>query len=481
MTHADAIDDHPIVLAGDPEPDTSPRAAVPGVDAAPASCWRRVVARTILAGLALIALLAAGHVLAPRLGHLGGADAQDMSWILLPDLREEPTQAWSIAAPGVGDLVQVLPQDADHLITHRSPGDTEGAVNTIARIDANTGETVWQQEIVGRGGTLWIVGVTSGGHPVLEVPSRTPDEGWPTTEVLILDAEKGQLLSSRELRGSASASVPVHSGPVFVVEERELSRLDTTDLGATPTWQTEIGRGVRWPALDSSQRFLSLSESQDGLIILDALTGNRPTNVQIDPERDGWLRGLGETIVRATAVDRESELTVFEPDGEVRWEVRGNSFEVVRIAEDELGIFRLTHIDPQSDGSVMESTIERLDPLTGEGMWAQPVLTDGAHIATGLTMQSMQMHDSRHTTESVLLNLENGSIAGTIDHEGVPWHTLIGGKSVFYGIDNAGVLRAWDHDASTLWSLPTPSDSIVLAPERLITSHRTDGTITAWR
>lgn len=444
---------------------------------APTKRRRPWLALALFVGLVATALAAGGFIAKKHLG----ANEVDLSWIVLPDLRDEPTQAWSITAPGTGDLVQVLAQDADHILAHRSPGELEGAINTIALIDAGDGETVWQRELVGRGGTVWVVGVTRGGHPVLEV-AGPPDAAAVTTDAIVLDAKTGDTLSHREVVGSAS--VPIPGGPTFVIDDGVVSRFDDTDLTATPTWQAEPGSNLRWPSLDSSGRFLSLSMGEDDLAILDAATGQPPTDFQIDSDTedtegaagtDGWFNALGDTTVRVTSVDRESQLTVLEPDGSIRWETRGDAFEVLRIAEDALGIFRVTHVEP--DGG----TIERLDPLTGEDMWGSPVPTDGTHIATGATLRSIQMHDGRRPTQSILLNLEDGTVAGVIDHDGVPWYTLTGGESIFYGIDDTETLHAWDHSASPLWSVPTQSDSIVRVPDRLLTSHRIDGTISAWR
>lgn len=433
--------------------------------------------RALLAGLVVTALVAGGLIATTHLG----ADDTDLSWFVLPDLIDEPTQAWSITAPGAGDLIQVLAQDGDHVLTHRSSGEFEGAINTIALIDTGKGKTVWQREITGPGGTVWVVGVTRGGHLVLEVAG--PPEATPvSSDAIVLDAGTGATLSHREL--TRSVSVPIPGGPIFIIDGNVVERFDGTDLSATPTWQAEPGGSVRWPSLDSSGRFLTLSAGGDGQLTLDAATGQPPTNIQVDSDAedtegstgtDGWFHALGDTIVHVASVDRERQLTVLEPDGSIRWQARGDSFEVLRIADDALGIFRVTHVEP--DGG----SIERLDPLTGESMWGPPVPTDGTHIATAATLRSIQMHDGRMPAQSVLLNLEDGTVAGMIDHDGVPWYTLTGGESIYYGIDGAGTLHAWDHDATPLWSLPTQSDSIVRTPNLLLTSHRTDGTVTAWR
>lgn len=141
--------------------------AAPIGDAAPPASHRRALVLAILAGLVVISLLAAGLFAARHFGYLGGASTDhDMTWFVLPDVRDEPTQAWSITAPGAGSLVQVLGQDADHLVTHRSSDDT--APQTVALINARTGDTVWERDLAGRGGPTWVVGIMAGGHPVLE-------------------------------------------------------------------------------------------------------------------------------------------------------------------------------------------------------------------------------------------------------------------------------------------------------------------------
>lgn len=125
------------------------------------------------------------------------------------------------------DFSTLLPDGDDVYVISAHQNQDLPEPGVVSRLDATTGERVWEQEVDG----IWYIGVTDGEQLYLMAPSFSEEPA----EVVALDAGSGAESWRQTLENSGIGSVAVVDGQVFTVDANIVYAFDARD--GTVQWR----------------------------------------------------------------------------------------------------------------------------------------------------------------------------------------------------------------------------------------------------
>lgn len=308
----------------------------------------------------------------------------------------------------------------------------------LAMIDRSTGEEVWRVEteslpFEAGSSTLAVLPLSTEGHVVTTITTLHDDAI--STTVTALDPADGSVVSEVELDNAAIASGAAAGGPLIVLDEDGVRRLDTGDLGGDDVWSAGI------PGIDTGSGAAVVDEyvqltTEDGTWWLDAATGYEPEWFE-GADDEVTYRVLEDVVLRQESSSFGYYLDALDRTGKTLW--TGDAERV--FTPDGSGGPALLKAE-SSDGGY--EYLMRLDPRTGDPMW-DTEYDDEFSWVTGTVPGGLVLNEG---DRSVVVDLESGErgqrLRGSADYLGT---------RVVYG-DEEGRLQAWDvEDGTALWSM----------------------------